>query len=100
MMETKSVILRTLTPLFIKGKDPSYGEGMLRGKDKQIYLIDNDKLCDYLYNEKKIKEYLAFINALPVGNEFSLSSFLRTNKCEPKDDNILRSIAKSISQLK
>lgn len=48
IMEKKIVTFRTITPLFIKGKDPDYGEGMLLGDDSLVYIIDVDMLCEYL----------------------------------------------------
>lgn len=47
--ETGIIELETLVPLFIKDKDPEYGEGVYPLGDK-IYLLDNDKLCEFLYD--------------------------------------------------
>jgi hypothetical protein len=52
LFQSAVIELTTLSPLFIKGKDMKYGEGMLEGVDRQnkpcIYLIDNDSLCEYI----------------------------------------------------
>jgi CRISPR type III-A-associated RAMP protein Csm5 len=48
--ETGIIELETLVPLFIKDKDPEYGEGVYPIGDK-IYLLDNDKLCEFLYEQ-------------------------------------------------
>ncbi len=63
---SKIVELETITPLFIKGKEIDYGEGMLRGDDERIYLIDNNKLCDYIY----CKTYDESGNRIQKGEEF------------------------------
>lgn len=48
--ETAVIELETLTPLFIKGKDPDYGEGMYTLKEK-TYLLDNDEVCKLIYEK-------------------------------------------------
>lgn len=88
--ESKIIELTTLTPLFIKGKDLDYGEGMLCGSDGMVYLINNDKLCDYIYNhtydkeEKLIKidyvnSYISFFDRDPSSDIVTLyNKFART----------------------
>jgi CRISPR type III-A-associated RAMP protein Csm5 len=57
-MISKIIELETLTPLFIKGKEEKYGEGFIR-IGNTIFLINNDKLCEFIYkntyNDKGIK---------------------------------------------
>ena len=48
--ETGIIELETLVPLFIKDKDPEFGEGTYPIGEK-IYLLDNDKLCKFLYDK-------------------------------------------------
>ncbi|NTW70352.1 MAG: type III-A CRISPR-associated RAMP protein Csm5 [Chlorobiaceae bacterium] len=48
--ETGIIELETLVPLFIKDKDPEFGEGTYPIGDK-IFLLDNDKLCKFLYDK-------------------------------------------------
>ena len=45
--ESGIIELETLVPLFIKGKDPDYGEGIYTFEDK-AYLLDNDELCKFI----------------------------------------------------
>jgi len=58
--ESAVVDLKTLSPMHIKGKAFDYGEGLLKGKDGNVYQIDNDKLCDYIYEEGKVDEYVKY----------------------------------------
>jgi CRISPR type III-A-associated RAMP protein Csm5 len=64
LFKTAVVELETVSPLFIKGKDIDYGEGMLKGKDKDgkdcVFLIDNDKLCEYIADKGKVEEYVQY----------------------------------------
>lgn len=46
--ESGIIELETLVPMFIKGKDPDYGEGIYTFGDK-AYLLDNDKLYKFIY---------------------------------------------------
>lgn len=95
-MISKIIELETLTPLFIKGKDLNYGEGMLRGSDGVVYLIDNDKLCEYIAENKKIEEYALEYD---IKNRRSdLNSFLKRNNIYPNDIE-LRDIAKGITEI-
>ncbi|ACF10510.1 CRISPR-associated RAMP protein, Csm5 family [Chlorobaculum parvum NCIB 8327] len=55
--ETAIIELETLTPLFIKGKDPDYGEGMyFFPNENKAYLLDNDKLCKFIYDKTYDKD--------------------------------------------
>jgi CRISPR type III-A-associated RAMP protein Csm5 len=82
--ETGIIELETLVPLFIKDKDPEYGEGVYPLGDK-IYLLDNDKLCEFLYDrtydaEGNLREpgkdyvelYGNFLVRNELGNELDL----------------------------
>lgn len=60
MYISKVVELTTLSPLYIRGKEIDYGEGLLKGKDGHVYLIDNDKLCDYIDQKGKVDEYVKY----------------------------------------
>lgn len=63
LFESAIIELETITPLFIKGKEIGYGEGMVRGrKDEKdhVYLIDNDKLCNYIAEKDKVEEYVTY----------------------------------------
>ena len=60
MYINKVVELITLSPLYIKGKEIDYGEGLLKGEDCNVYLIDNDKLCDYIDEKGKVDEYVKY----------------------------------------
>lgn len=53
--ETAIIELETLTPLFIKGKDPDYGEGSYLIGNK-AYILDNDKLCKFIYDKTYDKD--------------------------------------------
>lgn len=57
---SKIIKLTTLSPIFIKGKDFDYGEGMLQGSDGNVYLINNDKLCEYIDIKGKTEEYIKY----------------------------------------
>ena len=63
--ETGIIELETLVPLFIKDKDPEFGEGTYPIGDK-IYLLDNDKLCKFLYD----KTYDAEENLRESGKDY------------------------------
>ncbi len=95
-MISKIIELETLTPLFIKGKDLDYGEGMLRGSDGFVYLIDNDKLCEYIANKNKVDEY-AEVFGNP-NNQLSLKNFLRENGILP-NLNEVKNISCGITNL-
>lgn len=96
-VETAIIELETLTPLFIKGKDVNYGEGMLRGSDGNIYLIDNDKLCEYIAQKDKIDEYVKYFD-LSANREISLKDFLSSNKIDPNLDE-LKNMSKGITKM-
>jgi len=75
--ETAIIELETLTPLFIKGKDPDYGEGTYLIGDK-AYILDNDKLCKFIYDKTydedgnlrgQGKNYVEFYGDFLVRNE-------------------------------
>ncbi|HWQ47597.1 MAG TPA: type III-A CRISPR-associated RAMP protein Csm5, partial [Methanosarcina sp.] len=95
-MISKIIELETLTPLFIKGKDLDYGEGMLRGSDGVVYLIDNDKLCEYIYDKKKIEEYVHEFDGR--NKKPRLKDFLNRNAIYPNDSE-LRKISKGITEI-
>jgi CRISPR type III-A-associated RAMP protein Csm5 len=95
-MISKIIELETLSPLFIKGKDLDYGEGMLRGSDGVVYLIDNDKLCEYIVEKKKVEEYVQEFDGR--NKNPSLKSFLNRNNIYP-NDNELKKIAKGITEI-
>jgi len=113
--ESKIIELETISPLFIKGKDIAYGEGMLKGIDSEgkpcVYLIDNDKLCEYIYkqtyheNGNRIKEgdefdYVKlYSDAFGQSNALSLKEFFdKYSEIKPSNAE-LRNIAKGITQL-
>lgn len=48
--EVGIIELEVLTPLFIKGKEPDYGEGIYTIKEK-AYLLNNDKICKFIYDK-------------------------------------------------
>jgi CRISPR-associated protein Csm5 len=96
-VESAIIELETLTPLFIKGKEVNYGEGMLRGSDGNVYLIDNDKLCDYIAEKNKIDEYVSYFDVTP-NNEISLNKFLKINNIFPKNDELI-SISKGVTNI-
>lgn len=95
-MVSKIIELETLTPLFIKGKDLDYGEGMLRGSDGVVYLIDNDKLCEYVADKGKIEEYVKEFDGR--NKRPSLKDFLNRNGIYPNDSKLLK-IAKGITEI-
>lgn len=99
-MESKIIELETLTPLFIKGKDLDYGEGMLRGSDGVVYLIDNDKLCEYIASKDKIGEYIKYFSESDGADRrnFSIDDFLRQEKIFP-DQAKIKELAYGITQL-
>jgi CRISPR type III-A-associated RAMP protein Csm5 len=47
---TGIIELETLAPLFIGGKESSFGEGFIT-VGKKTFLIDNDKLCQFIYEK-------------------------------------------------
>jgi len=96
-VESKIIELETLTPLFIKGKNVDYGEGMLRGSDGNVYLIDNDKLCEYIAEKNKIDEYVSYFN-VTANNDISLKDFLSKNNIDPNIDE-LKKMAKGVTKL-
>jgi CRISPR type III-A-associated RAMP protein Csm5 len=96
-VESAIIELETLTPLFIKGKDVNYGEGMLRGEDGLVYLIDNDKLCEYIAEKNKIEEYVNYFNTTN-NNEISIKDFLGNHKIVPTIDE-LKKMAKGITNM-
>lgn len=95
-MISKIIELETLTPLFIKGKDLEYGEGMLRGGDGYIYLIDNDRLCEYIAKKNKVDEYAKEFDGR--NKKMSIKIFLLNNGIYPNDDE-LRKISKGITEM-
>ncbi|MDM8549949.1 type III-A CRISPR-associated RAMP protein Csm5 [Desulfobacterales bacterium HSG2] len=60
MYISKIVELKTLSLMHIKGKAFDYGEGLLKGKDGNVYQIDNDKLCEYIDRKAKVDEYVKY----------------------------------------
>ena len=99
-MESKIVELETLTPLFIKGKDLDYGEGMLRGSDGVVYLIDNDKLCEYIASKEKTEEYVNYFSGSDGADRhsFSIHDFLRQENISP-DQAKIKELAYGVTQL-
>lgn len=99
-MESKIVELETLTPLFIKGKDLDYGEGMLRGSDGVVYLIDNDKLCEYIASKEKTEEYVNYFSGSDDADRhsFSIHDFLRQENISP-DQAKIKELAYGVTQL-
>ena len=100
-VESAIIELETISPIHIRGKDVDYGEGMVvlnRPKDKlagnYAYLVDNDVLCDWLYNEAPESNKMEYIDAYV--NYFknvrpdkqSLMRFLKDNKLIKKLENI------------
>ena len=51
LLETKTIQLRTISPVHIQGKDIEYGQGFVRRDDQTAYAIDADKLAQYLYEK-------------------------------------------------
>ncbi len=111
LFESAVIELETITPLFVKGKEIKYGEGMLKGKDGRIYLIDNDKLCDYIYHKtydesgNRIQEGEEFDYVQIYSDEFSKSKspslkkfFDEHPKIKPSD-KYLRGMAKGITRI-
>ena len=95
-MISKIIELETLTPLFIKGKDLDYGEGMLRGSDGVVYLIDNDKLCEFIADNNKITEYVQEFDGR--NKKPKLKVFLDRNGIYPNDSELKR-MAKGITEI-
>ncbi len=58
--EKKHVTIKTITPLFIKGKEPNYGDGMIRGDDDRVYMIDQEMLFEQLEEKQLIDQYCAY----------------------------------------
>lgn len=48
--ESGIIDLETLVPLFIKGKEPDYGEGTYTIGDS-TYILDNDRVCKFIYDK-------------------------------------------------
>ena len=99
-MESKIVELETLTPLFIKGKNLDYGEGVLSGSDEVVYLIDNDKLCEYIASKEKIEEYIKYFSESDGADRRNLSidDFLRQEKIFP-DQAKIKKLAYGVTQI-
>ncbi len=84
-MESKIIELETLTTLFIKGKEDKYGEGFIR-IGKNVFLIDNDKLCKYIYDSNKIAEYTQFF----IERDSDVKGFLEYHGLVLTEDDIRR----------
>lgn len=96
-VESAIIELETLTPLFIKGKDVDYGEGFLK-VENTLYLVDNDKLCELIYQEtfdekgnKKsniVEGYERyFVRSERFDNSSEFSNFCRTFNLNYKEKN-------------
>lgn len=48
MIETKKISIKTLSPIHIKGKEFSYGEGFVRRDDSSAYTLDLGKLFGFI----------------------------------------------------
>lgn len=116
--ETGIIELETLVPLFIKDKDPEYGEGVypIGGK---IYLLDNDKLCEFLYEQTYDAEGNLKVPGRDYVDEYSkilqenyrsqdlrnrsIKSFLETRGLvsrNPKEaEQVVRNMAKSVTNM-
>ncbi|NTW89045.1 MAG: type III-A CRISPR-associated RAMP protein Csm5, partial [Desulfobulbaceae bacterium] len=114
--ETAIIELETLTPLFIKGKDPDYGEGTYLIGNK-VYILDNDKLCKFIYdqtydedrkiknqNNDYVKEYSDYLSKSYHSdrtNKLSIKSFLvekgLISNNPKKAEEVIRDMAKGIT---
>jgi CRISPR type III-A-associated RAMP protein Csm5 len=85
--EAGIIELEVLTPLFIKGKDPDYGEGIYIFKSEETaYLLDNDQLCKFIYN----KTYDGDGNYLNEGQDY-VAWYLEFMKLDTSDTKIVES---------
>jgi CRISPR type III-A-associated RAMP protein Csm5 len=116
--ETGIIELETLVPLFIKDKDPEYGEGVYPLGDK-IYLLDNDKLCEFLYErtydaegnlreqgKDYVDEYSKILNQNYRSDDLrgrSIKSFLETTELISRNSQdaepVVRAMAKGVMSM-
>ena len=92
LFQSAVIELTTLSPLFIKGKDMDYGEGMLKGVDEQnkpcIYLIDNDSLCEYIVAKGKIDDYVRYFVRDEDAGYNDADGFAQFKEFEISDDDL------------
>lgn len=92
-LETYEVTLEALSPIHIKGKEINYGEGLIKFSDNDdyAYLIDNDALCEWLYEKDKrcdydlIQEYTDFFSPEKTIRDQNLLTFLKNNKIDNRN---------------
>jgi CRISPR-associated protein Csm5 len=87
-LETCEVTLEAISPIHIKGKEIDYGEGLIKfpDNDDYAYLIDNDALCEWLYEKDKqcnydlIERYTKYFSPENQDRKSNLKTFLEQNK--------------------
>lgn len=86
LLETKTITLRTISPIHIKGKDIDYGHGFVRRDDQTAYAIDSNKLAEFLYSKTNnlslVTKYVNEIEKYSSENklkEFDNEKFLYEN---------------------
>ena len=83
LLETKTIQLKTLSPVHIQCKDSGFGQGFVRRDALTAYAIDSDKLGQYLFEKTNdfslVEKYADLIEAKARINkmkEFDFEGFL------------------------
>jgi CRISPR-associated protein Csm5 len=97
MLDVKKILLRTVSPIHIEGREIEYGWGMVKlsPADPYAYIIDQDKLASVLGGKGWVKEYVECFSTPDSFKGQRLREFLE-NKLN-KDENKLRDILLRIS---
>lgn len=74
-IEKKTIRLKTISPIHIKGKDVDYGQGFVRRDNYSAYAIDHTKLGKYLLSKGKFEIYLEEVDRLINRRKFKKFDF-------------------------
>ncbi|MFQ5772808.1 MAG: type III-A CRISPR-associated RAMP protein Csm5, partial [bacterium] len=73
LLEYKTIRLKTISPVHIKGKDIEYGQGFVRRDEFTAYAIDANKLAEYLFEFSNdftlVEKYAQQIEKLSLQNK-------------------------------
>jgi len=81
-VERRTICLRAVTPIHIKGKNVDYGQGFVRRNNYSAYAINHMKLGKYLLAKGMYEVYLEKVDRLISQrkfNEFDFQKFLKEN---------------------
>jgi CRISPR/Cas system CSM-associated protein Csm5 (group 7 of RAMP superfamily) len=79
-VERRTISLRAVTPIHIKGKNVDYGQGFVRRNNYTAYAINHMKLCKYLLAKGRFEVYLEEVDRLISRRkfkEFDFQKFLK-----------------------